>query len=348
MLLALLFALLALAAAQFDVDYIVTSDCTANPTTPDLTSAVAYTATTANPVCQPNCIALPGLTGYFAAVVCNTNPNFNAPSDNSGRYVITTSVYVDTSCGGGGSPIVAFQGLMSGTCIPVPFGNTYVSAAADCTNGLRVWDGLNCDNSIAFGGGGNASLADTVDISTSCFQYPAELLSGSSTGSGSSTCHAGSCFHKETQVLYQKQVLAMKDLEDHHSCAIPHVIKTDGVKITTTCNKALRVTRDHLVYTQEGLKTAGSVKVGDFLYNDMNEKQVCEVTTIEVEHHQEYFGLNCEESVVLANGYKTSTFGVTHDLPAIWMRYASKIFGINAASNFGDMVASFIKSWGLL
>ena len=48
-----------------------------------------------------------------------------------------------------------------------------------------------------------------------------------------------------------------------------------------------------------------------------------------------YFGLNCEESVVLANGLKTSTFGEFHEVPSLWMKFSSKVFGVKMASFIG-------------
>jgi hypothetical protein len=85
---------------------------------------------------------------------------------------------------------------------------------------------------------------------------------------------------------------------------------------------------------------AANVKVGDFLFQDHEQKKTCEVQKIEQEQDQSYFALNCEESVVLADGYKTSTFGITHDLPAMWMKFASKMVGIERASAWGDVLAS--------
>jgi len=96
------------------------------------------------------------------------------------------------------------------------------------------------------------------------------------------------------------------------------------------------------------MKRAASVKVGDFLYSDMDEKNTCEVTKVDMEMDQTYFGLNCEESEVLASGYKTSTFGISHSIPAFWMKYASKIFGIQTASSIGDAFVGLLFKMHLL
>jgi len=108
------------------------------------------------------------------------------------------------------------------------------------------------------------------------------------------------------------------------------------------------LTDDHLVYAHDGLRAAATIKVGDFLYSDMEEKNTCEVTKVEIEIGQTYFGLNCEESEVLADGYKTSTFGIFHEVPAAWMKYASKILGVHAASSLGDSFATLFSKLNLI
>lgn len=136
-----------------------------------------------------------------------------------------------------------------------------------------------------------------------------------------------------------------------------------GVKIGTSCGPSLRLTPEHLVYTQNGLVAAGHVSVGDTLFQ--GEKEIpCQVTSVfgnflfqflslvvtllVGESNQKYFGLNCEESVVFSNGYKVSTFGIYHDIPALWMKYSSKLIGILPASRIGDGVASFLSSLGFI
>jgi len=80
----------------------------------------------------------------------------------------------------------------------------------------------------------------------------------------------------------------------------------------------------------------------------MNEKVPCEVTKVEEEYDQNYFGLNCEDSDVLASGYKTSTFGIFHTVPAMWMKYGSKILGVHAASAVGDSIATVLSKFRLI
>jgi len=140
----------------------------------------------------------------------------------------------------------------------------------------------------------------------------------------------------------------MAELKYSPLCAIPHIVKSNGVKISTTCPGHLRLTHEHLVYTPAGLVAVGTIKVGDFLFSDMNEKVLCEVTMVEEEYAQTYFGLNCEDSEVLASGYKTSTFGIFHAVPAMWMKYGSKILGVHTASALGDSVASVLATFRLI
>ena len=93
------------------------------------------------------------------------------------------------------------------------------------------------------------------------------------------------------------------------------------------------------MYTARGLLLASELTKGDVLFSDLAESVHCRVTNIATEQNdQTYFGLNCAESIVLANGIKTSTFGKYHTIPAFWMKYASKIFGIERASSIGDSI----------
>jgi len=154
------------------------------------------------------------------------------------------------------------------------------------------------------------------------------------------------CFHKDTEISYEGQTYTLEEFQkssNSHVCAVPHVVKTDGVIIRTSCPKSrpLRLTADHLVYTQKGLVEAQSVMVGDQLFADIDSSVSCPVISVGSEQNQEYFGLNCENSVVLADGYKTSTFGIYHNVPALWMKIGSKVLGVQRASQFGDVLARF-------
>jgi len=181
-----------------------------------------------------------------------------------------------------------------------------------------------------------------------CFNRP-----GNTTSIYCRDCCTGTCFHEDTLIQYEGEKFYLGNFKESKAasfCAVPHVINADGVSIQTTCHhgKPLRLTKEHLVYTTRGLVMAGRIEVGDFLFADMNQRTICEVTQIQVETNQNYFGLNCEESEVLADGFKTSTFGYIHILPSIWMKLASKVVGIHKASMFGDKIASLAGSLGLL
>lgn len=171
-------------------------------------------------------------------------------------------------------------------------------------------------------------------------------LNGAGGSSGQMSCGGPTCFHEETQITYKGKTYKMEDFESHSECVIPHVVTHDGLNIATTCVSAgpLRLTPDHLVSTVSGFQPANKLKVGDHIFQGSEEQ--CTITNIQQETQQRYFGLNCEHSEVLANGYKTSTFGLYHTIPALWMHYASKIVGIKTASMWGDELAKALYSLG--
>lgn len=163
------------------------------------------------------------------------------------------------------------------------------------------------------------------------------------------TCTSSSttvCFHGTTEILYNSpDVSASFVLENlkgssflEKECRIPHIVKSDGVAIESDCDSSpLRLTRDHLVFTSEGLLAAGDIVAGNVLQGV--DGKSCKVTRRYNEKNQMYYGLNCKESVVYANGVKCSTFGKLHALPSLWMKYVSKIVGIETASKVGDFLA---------
>ena len=138
-------------------------------------------------------------------------------------------------------------------------------------------------------------------------------------------------------------------------CIVPHVVAAHGLAIEAICKphsvpikRVLRLTEDHLVFTANGLKTADSLVVGDSLFGDLEEKIQCKVVSINRETNQRYFGLNCLDSEVLATGIKTSTFGLYHTIPAFWMKHVSKVFGIERASRWGDIIADLLVKMKVL
>jgi len=154
------------------------------------------------------------------------------------------------------------------------------------------------------------------------------------------------CFHSSSLITYDGSEYSLASFlaGNNPACVVPHVVHTHGVAISTDCVDAatLRLTRDHLVWTQRGYERAGALIEGDVLYSD--EHGACAVRSVRLEYDQEYFGLNCEESEVLANGYRVSTFGHYHSIPAMWMKWMSKVIGVESASALGDVIAHVVTS----
>ncbi len=95
--------------------------------------------------------------------------------------------------------------------------------------------------------------------------------------------------------------------------------------------------------------TAESVTSTDTIYTTLDGSTSCAVKSIvEQSKSASYFGINCLESVVLANGIKTSTFGRFHTVPAAFMRYAGAILGANRASALGDTIVSVLYKIGVI
>lgn len=187
--------------------------------------------------------------------------------------------------------------------------------------------------------------------------------SAASQCSGSATCTSGdcrsssssstTCFHESTSITYQGKVYSLSSSLPTE-CHVPHTVVADnGVAITVDCSASsvtlLRLTPDHLVFSGRGLVAAASLAVGDRVFADVEEKTVCRVASIARERDQQrYFGLNCRDSIVLANGVKTSTFGHYHTIPSLWMKFGSMILGIERSSSIGDFFASGLKRIGLI
>ena len=92
---------------------------------------------------------------------------------------------------------------------------------------------------------------------------------------------------------------------------------------------------------------------GDTVFTSMDETTTCALTcavksVMHESRNQRYFGLNCLESVVLADGVKTSTFGRLHAVPAAWMKYAGSMIGIHRASAIGDAIATILAKIGVI
>jgi len=205
---------------------------------------------------------------------------------------------------------------------------------------------------------GNSASTSTYTGSTTCSGTPVTSnVTGGCTGITTLgitlyfqiSCGAA-CFHKDTEIIYKDEKLTLESLKQgkHPSCTVPHIYTSEGVKLVTSCsNSTLRLSTEHLVYTPRGLIEAKDVKVGDTLFQDLQETKTCQVISSEKENSptESYFGLNCEESVVLANGFKTSTFGKLHFLPSLWMRIMTPLIGVRAASAWGDYFSHLIQRY---
>lgn len=167
-------------------------------------------------------------------------------------------------------------------------------------------------------------------------------------GNGTSICYvpptpaptAPVCFHESTTIVYAGRSMKLAELATFPECHVPHRPTSSGVRIKAANGGELRLTRDHLVFTSRGLVAAGSLVVGDVLFTSLDEKQTSGVVSVTAEDNQSYFGLNCLENTVLANGFKTSTVGHYHTVPSLWFKYAGRLFGIERASQIGDALAT--------
>jgi hypothetical protein len=94
--------------------------------------------------------------------------------------------------------------------------------------------------------------------------------------------------------------------------------------------------------TPQGFRLAYSLKPGDVLFGDYDGHSLCTVKSVQKEEEvQQYFGLNCVHSEVLASGLRASTFGDFHTLPSWYMTYVGGLVGPEAASIMGEYIADW-------
>jgi hypothetical protein len=99
-----------------------------------------------------------------------------------------------------------------------------------------------------------------------------------------------------------------------------------------------------MMATPQGFRLAYSLKPGDVLFGGYSdsEEDLCVVLTVEKEkNEQQYFGLNCVHSEVLASGLRASTFGDFHALPSWYMTYVGGLLGSDTASQLGKNIAEW-------
>jgi hypothetical protein len=311
----LLFVAVALSQQWTVVSNYATTSCTGTPSTLSATLGGAN-----------SCTASACSAGSGIAITC-TNSTPGVPANMAGFFT-----YSSNNCGTGTETALT---AYSSTCASL-LGVTSVKATCN---------GANLIYSSYLTGTCTGSSVD-VTVSGNC------VAAGAASTRSTCAAAAASCFHKESNVeLADGTAVTLASLGfNSPKCAVPHVHENIlGVKIETACKgtKALRLTPDHLVYTQKGLVAAGTIRAGDYLYRDMAETQQCEVTATFKEFGT-YYALNCEESTVRTEGFKTSTFGYNHAIPSTWMRLASKVFGVQRASAIGDSVANLLYKWNVI
>lgn len=157
------------------------------------------------------------------------------------------------------------------------------------------------------------------------------------TGSGGTH---NSCLHESSSILYNGHRYNLSQLQKEPSCVIPHIVRTDGVSILTSCSgDPLRLTPEHLVSSAGRWVAAAMLRKGDALVGEGGAS--CHVLSVSHENDQLYFGLNClHSSIVSANGVEVSTFGRYHIIPSLWIQIMSRIVGLQRASSWGDHIVN--------
>lgn len=299
-----------------------------------------------------NCLST-GSTNTLRLVSCSqtcpattTTSSSTAPPGTSftwsGNYQVTSTCNTASCCCVTGS----FTLVQSGTQVTGTLGLTANCGVPSFGVVINLSSPTSTTASFSLGSQTFNVVKSGTTITLSNVQAP--QCSGTATESTSSTC-----FHESTLVTYNGQTLSLAQIQassnDRLDCKVPHIVRARGVIIETSCNRVLRLTEDHLVYSSKGLMAASALITGDVLFSDLDQLHPCKVIrTSQESHDQTYFGLNCAESIVLANGIKTSTFGKYHAIPAFWMKYASKIFGIERASSIGDGIANALIKMNLI
>ncbi len=300
----------------------------------------------------PSCENVNSMTGRIVA--CENT--LTLPSEWASIEIWGSS----TSCASTSDAILATPGR--NTCSGVWIGASFVlnclaqqSSFIDCLSTAQTCGG--CSSKPATRGGACITGNPTSSFTVASYKLVCPVLSSTTTTpsqtSSTTTPASNTCFHESTQITYKDKPYKMQDFINAKiepiasECYIPHQVRTIGVKVSILCNlnsyHVLRLTKEHLVFTSEGLKPAKSLIKGDIVFNDIitHTGYKCHVIeTTDDLHLSNYFGLNCIESIVLANGIKTSTFGHYHHFPSFWMTYVSKIIGIKYASIIGDFIVS--------
>lgn len=272
----------------------------------------------------------------------------------SGVYRVDSTCITGTCCCIAGTFAASQVGLevtatvgLIGNCS----GNTYADVILTLPSGLATTGSMTVLGRVITVVKSGTSLTLTNVAAPSC-SGTATCTSGDCTVGPASTA----CFHESTVISYRGRDVTLAQLRGSNveGCRVPHVVRARGVVMQARCAAAatggkgeerfVRLTRDHLVFTPTGLRAAESVGLGDTVYADLAQSRPCVVYRLARESdEQTFFGLNCEESEVLANGVKTSTFGTYHTVPALWMKWASWVLGVDRASRWGDHVVDALS-----
>lgn len=239
---------------------------------------------------------------------------------------------------------IAITGPLVGTCNGLTSANIAFTLMSPTDTSASFMFGGDSYNATQLG-----PVIDVVNENVPQCSGSATFVSNAQSGGSSAT----TCFHRDTIISYKGTNYTFDEISNLQACYIPHVIRTSGYLVRAKCGyhtKEVKLTHNHLVYTKEGLKPAKALKPGyDVVFSDISANNACTVLSVDVSAEiEEYFGLNCYESEVLANGIKTSTFEIMHKLPAFWMNHFGGTFGIKTASILGDYLVQIAESLNFL
>lgn len=165
------------------------------------------------------------------------------------------------------------------------------------------------------------------------------------------------CFHHTTIITYNNIRYTMDNFLGGKvkDCVIPHVIESIGMTITISYKNVkseeqtmyLMLTPEHLVWsnTNNGFTKAGYLTIGDtvIINGDGDKNNIGTIKNLAMHNTPgKYFGLNCINSQVFANDIYVSTFGYTHAIPSLWMKYIGQYYGIQQASKWGDTIVNYL------
>lgn len=193
---------------------------------------------------------------------------------------------------------------------------------------------------------GNVAHANPpIEVSRSPATTSSPPAPSSSPSASPPPSSSGECFHIDTEITYKGKRYTYDELKvgKEPECVIPHVVESDGFFISTTDKHRVGLSADHLVKTIFGYTAARLLKKNDAIFLENDEKTF--VRHVWPIRRGTFFGLNCLQSSVYADGILTSTFGKYHTIPSLWMAIVGNLAGIEKASQLGDHLASYINSY---